>query len=59
MKIDKQQRIHSYTSGAGLMVYEIEQYNKDCDTWFIVGDSSTLLAWIQHQIKDHNKELIK
>jgi hypothetical protein len=51
---DKQQRITSYVSASGLRVYETEQYNKDTDEWYIVGDGSTNKDYILSMIDSHN-----
>jgi len=51
---DKQQRLSSYVSGAGLLVYETEQYSKKCNSWYLVGDSSTNKELVQAMIENHN-----
>jgi len=51
---NKTQRIKSYISGAGLKVYEAEQYNKQTNSWYIVGDCSTNKKFIQVHINLHN-----
>ena len=54
MTKDKTQRINSYISGAGLTVYEVEQYNIKSNDWYIVGDCSTNKVYIDSAIALHN-----
>ena len=51
---DKTQQITSYISCAGVKIYETLQFNKDCNNWFIVGDSSENKKLIESRIKLHN-----
>jgi hypothetical protein len=55
--MDKQQRMTSYVSSTGLKVYETEQYNADCNDWFLVGDSSTNKKYVETMIDWHNQKL--
>jgi hypothetical protein len=57
MTKNNKQRITSYISGAGLKIYEIEQYNADTDRWYIVGDCSQYLPWMIYQVNEHNKNI--
>ena len=54
---DKIQKITSYVSGHGLRVYEIEQYNKQCNDWFIVGNCSTDAESIASLVELHNTRI--
>lgn len=54
---DKTQRVSSYVSAYGITIYEVEQYNKACDAWFIVGDCSESREWIEWQVNDNNSRL--
>ena len=54
---DKRQRVVSYISHTGIEVYEIEQYNQVCDTWFIVGDCDTNLDYVEYKVYNHNMSL--
>lgn len=56
---DKTQRISGYIAHSGLKVYEVEQYNKSADEWYIVGDSSTSREYIMASIQMHNLKLNK
>ena len=51
---NEQQRLTSYTLRTGIEVYEIEQYNKDANQWYIVGDCSTAKETKTAQIARHN-----
>jgi hypothetical protein len=55
--MDKTQRVTSYVSGAGITVYEIEQYNADTKQWYIVGDSTTRLDLVTTMVQNHNSRL--
>lgn len=54
---DKTQRVTSYISGAGLTVYEIEQYNAKVGAWYIVGDSSTSEKLKKLEVEMHNLKI--
>lgn len=54
---DKTQRLTSYISGAGLTVYEIEQYHAASNDWYIVGDCSTDKAYMQGHIDLNNTKV--
>jgi len=54
IKIDGRQIVTNYLSGAGVEVYEIQQYNKEYDSWFIVGNCSTSLDYIDYAVYNHN-----
>lgn len=54
---DKTQRVISYISGAGLTVYETEQYNAKTGKWYIVGDSTTSKKLAEVQVELHNKKI--
>jgi hypothetical protein len=54
---DKMQKISSYISGYGIRVYQIEQYNKACDDWFIVGDCSVNIEYIAYEVEKHNRDI--
>ncbi len=56
---DKMQRLTSYVSAAGITVYEIEQYNKKTDKWYIVGDCSTNKDWQEYKILKNNTPIIR
>lgn len=51
---DKKQRITSYKSAYGIRVYEIEQYNKELNEWFIVGDCCPSKLHLTPQVEHHN-----
>lgn len=51
------QRLSSYISGAGIPVYESEQYDAFSDDWYIVGDSSDNHDLIMTRIQLHNTEV--
>lgn len=57
MTQNRTQRIRSYKSGVGLMVYGIEQWNAPARDWYIVGDSSTNKAYIEDKIEQNNIRL--
>lgn len=52
-----EQRLSSYISGAGLEVYESEQYDAFSDDWYIVGDSSDNRNLIMTRIQLHNTQV--
>jgi len=54
---DKTQHISSYVSGYGVRVYQVEQYNKQCDDWFIVGDCSENINYIASEVQRHNENI--
>ena len=54
---DKLQHIRSYISGHGIRVYEVEQYNKQCNDWFIVGDCSENIEYIAAMVNLHNEKI--
>lgn len=55
--IDKFQDIYSYVSGYGITVYSAKQYNTNCNTWYVVGDTCENKALILNEIKLHNLKL--
>lgn len=57
--VDKTQRKTSYKSGSGLTVWEIEQFNLQTNSWYIVGDCSTNGIFIDYQIDNHNMNLAR
>ena len=54
---NRTQRLSSYVSGAGLTVYQIEQYKAALNDWFIVGDVSLNKDLVQALIDNHNMKL--
>lgn len=52
-----EQRLSSYISGAGLEVYESEQYDAFSDDWYIVGDSSDNRNLMMTRIQLHNTQV--
>lgn len=52
-----EQRLSSYISGAGVEVYESEQYDAFSDEWYIVGDSSDNRDLIMTRIQLHNTQV--
>jgi len=53
----KEQRITSYISGHKIKVYEVEQYNADTHTWYIVGNSSTSYTYLDAMVNNHNLKI--
>lgn len=52
-----QQRMSSYISGAGVEVYESEQYDAFSDTWYIVGNSLDNHDLMMTRIQLHNAQV--
>lgn len=56
---NKTQRITSYMSASGFIIYETEQYHKASKQWHIVGDCSVSKGLVQLMIDQHNRKLGK
>ncbi len=56
---NKYQKMTSYQSASNTTVYEIKQYHKPSNDWYIVGDSSMNRDYILTMIEIHNLKLLK
>ena len=54
---DRFQIVTSYTSGTGLIVYEVHQYHKASNRFYIVGDCSTSKKLIESRVELHNYKI--